>query len=177
MVDRSLNTTLFLPYSTWFAHAAGAGAFISGNMQNGVLLDADTNLVEGNFIGTDVTGTKAIPNLFEGVPLGKTSVAGPITQNVRLVYGLRTPSMKTTSARPRIRPSSSKREMLPQPLGPFSSVGVSRSVMTTCVRCPPRALSAGSYFRLARRMVSHLRALAAIVLAWSRPLMIRRALT
>ena len=63
---------------------AGARNLISGNMQNGVLLDADTdgNVVQGNFIGTDVAGTAAIPNHQEGVLLGKTSVAGPITNNL-----------------------------------------------------------------------------------------------
>jgi hypothetical protein len=63
---------------------AGARNIISGNLQNGVLLDADTsgNIVQGNYIGTDVTGTVAVPNQQEGVLLGKTSVAGPITNNL-----------------------------------------------------------------------------------------------
>jgi titin len=62
---------------------AAARNLISGNMQNGVLLDAntDSNVVEGNYIGTDITGTYAVPNHFEGVLIGKTSVAGPITNN------------------------------------------------------------------------------------------------
>jgi titin len=64
--------------------AAGARNLISGNTQNGVLLDANTdgNVVQGNFIGTDVSGTLALPNHQEGVLLGKTSVAGPITNNL-----------------------------------------------------------------------------------------------
>jgi titin len=63
---------------------AGARNIISGNLQNGVLLDANTsgNVVQGNYIGTDVTGTAAVPNQQEGVLLGKTSVAGPITDNL-----------------------------------------------------------------------------------------------
>jgi titin len=62
----------------------GAGNLISGNLQNGVLLDANTdgNVVQGNFIGTDLTGSYAIPNQLEGVLIGKTGVAGPITNNL-----------------------------------------------------------------------------------------------
>jgi hypothetical protein len=63
---------------------AAARNLISGNLQNGVLLDArtDSNVVQGNYIGTDVTGTQAVPNHQEGVLLGKTSVAGAITNNL-----------------------------------------------------------------------------------------------
>jgi len=62
----------------------GSRNIISGNMQNGVLLDAstDANVVQGNYIGTDVTGSLAIANNLEGVLIGKTSVAGPITHNL-----------------------------------------------------------------------------------------------
>ncbi len=40
----------------------GAGNIISGNMANGVDIQANGALVQGNFIGTDVTGTKALGN-------------------------------------------------------------------------------------------------------------------
>jgi len=62
----------------------GSRNIISGNMQNGVLLDAstDANVVQGNYIGTDITGSVAIANNLEGVLIGKTSVAGPITHNL-----------------------------------------------------------------------------------------------
>jgi titin len=64
--------------------APGARNIISGNLQNGVLLDAGTdgNVVQGNFLGTDITGTYAVPNHLQGVLLGKTSIAGPITNNL-----------------------------------------------------------------------------------------------
>jgi titin len=80
---RGVGISYGATHNTVGGTTAAARNVISGNMQNGVLLDADTdaNLVEANFIGTDVTGTQAIPNLFEGVLLGKTSVAGPITHN------------------------------------------------------------------------------------------------
>ena len=45
--------------------AAGAGNLISGNVVVGVYIDGSTttaNLVAGNFIGTDITGTLAIAN-------------------------------------------------------------------------------------------------------------------
>jgi CSLREA domain-containing protein len=47
--------------------AAGAGNVISGNPMSGITLqDSDDNLVQGNFIGTDATGTAAIPNMNQG---------------------------------------------------------------------------------------------------------------
>jgi titin len=55
--------------------AAGAGNVISGNYFAGVFVqNASANLVQANFIGTDATGKKAIPNdpfsnYFDGVDL------------------------------------------------------------------------------------------------------------
>ena len=44
--------------------ASGAGNVISGNGVSGVFIDEGSaqNALEGNFIGTDVTGTRALPN-------------------------------------------------------------------------------------------------------------------
>jgi len=43
---------------------------ISGNLQAGVVANASyDNLVQGNFIGTDITGTYGIPNQFSGVSI------------------------------------------------------------------------------------------------------------
>jgi CSLREA domain-containing protein len=60
---------------------------ISGNTVNGVLIDGDTsstanNVVEGNYIGTDVTGTVAVPNTNEGVAVFTNLAPGSNTNNV-----------------------------------------------------------------------------------------------
>jgi hypothetical protein len=52
---------------------AGARNLVSGNNGDGVLFDAGTaagTLVQGNYIGTDITGTKALGNVAAGVGFG-----------------------------------------------------------------------------------------------------------
>ena len=64
--------------------APGEGNLISGNAFTGVLILGDgtsNNTVQGNFIGTDVTGTIAIPNIGAGVVIG-TGILGTATNNV-----------------------------------------------------------------------------------------------
>ena len=51
---------------------AGARNIISGNFAQGVIigdLGTDSNMVQGNFIGTDLTGTAALANQFSGVAI------------------------------------------------------------------------------------------------------------
>ncbi len=57
--------------STIGGTASGAGNVISGNVEQGILIVTGANhvLVQGNFIGTDVTGTKALGNQ-DGVGIG-----------------------------------------------------------------------------------------------------------
>lgn len=55
---------------------AGACNLISGNQQNGVLIDGSGvtgNKIEGNFIGTDVTGQLALPNQENGIRIAGAS--------------------------------------------------------------------------------------------------------
>lgn len=70
---------------------AGAGNVISNNAPFGIIMDAadasDGNIVQGNFIGTDVTGKVAMPNFLSGIALGavnNTTIGGtsPNARNV-----------------------------------------------------------------------------------------------
>ena len=59
--------------------AAGAGNLVSGNNQGGVGIrgiDAVGDIVQGNRIGTDISGMKALGNAYSGVYVGDWGVAG-----------------------------------------------------------------------------------------------------
>jgi titin len=61
--------------------AAGAGNVLSGNLYFGLQIfgaGTDDNLAEGNFVGTDLTGTKAVPNQYAGVAVGD----GPMNNTI-----------------------------------------------------------------------------------------------
>jgi CSLREA domain-containing protein len=62
--------------------AAGAGNLISGN-SNGIELRSPSNLVQGNLIGTDVTGTLALGNASAGIAIGQ----GGINQDNNTIGG------------------------------------------------------------------------------------------
>ncbi len=49
---------------------SGARNVISGNLDRGITLDGSNNIVQGNFIGTDVTGLKPLGNARTGVEIG-----------------------------------------------------------------------------------------------------------
>ena len=76
----------------------GAGNLISGNSHYGVLFAnlASNNLIEGNYIGTDVTGTKALANTQDGVwiddvsnnTIGGTSAAARNVISGNTAYGV-----------------------------------------------------------------------------------------
>ena len=58
--------------------SAGARNVISGNGLGGVRLLSDSNMVRGNYIGTDISGKKALPNAEFGVWIGsnKNQIGG-----------------------------------------------------------------------------------------------------
>ena len=66
------GVNIYSPGNTVGGTTAGARNVISGNNNDGVFIQrpaATGNLVAGNFIGTDVTGTKALGNGFSGVQI------------------------------------------------------------------------------------------------------------
>ena len=66
---------------------AGAGNIISGNEQGGVAIrgiDAVGDVVQGNLIGTDATGTRALGNGYSGVYIGDWGDAGDAASNATI---------------------------------------------------------------------------------------------
>jgi titin len=64
---------------------------IAGNTQDGILItNATQNFVLGNFIGLDVTGTNALPNLFNGVSIkgaNSNTIGGTISGARNIISG------------------------------------------------------------------------------------------
>ena len=68
--------------------AAGAGNVISGNAADGILADgtASKELIQGNLIGVDASGTKALPNAGNGIEFsGSSSTIGGTAAGARNV--------------------------------------------------------------------------------------------
>ena len=72
----------------------GAGNVISGNFDNGIGLSLDgdegePNVISGNFIGTDHTGTMAVGNANAGVIVGSPGniIGGPSQQHRNIISG------------------------------------------------------------------------------------------
>ena len=64
------------PGNTIGGTSAGQGDLVSGNLFRGILIDgsaSSNNIVVGSFIGTDVTGTVALTNGYEGVTISGSS--------------------------------------------------------------------------------------------------------
>ncbi|MBN2556756.1 MAG: right-handed parallel beta-helix repeat-containing protein [Anaerolineales bacterium] len=62
----------------------GQGNVISGNVSNGIWINDDNNVIQGNHIGTDITGTVLIPNGWSGIE----SEANPV-----IIIGGATPNL------------------------------------------------------------------------------------
>jgi T5SS/PEP-CTERM-associated repeat protein len=68
--DRAVVINMSAFGNTIGGTAAGAGNLISGNLNRGITLDGSNNVVQGNFIGTDVTGLQPLGNARTGVEIG-----------------------------------------------------------------------------------------------------------
>ena len=75
--------------------AQGAGNLISGNLQGGISIagfngGGMNNLVQGNKIGTDFTGTLKLPNLVDGVAIinaADNTIGGPAQDAANVIAG------------------------------------------------------------------------------------------
>jgi hypothetical protein len=68
--DRALVVNMNASANTIGGTVPGAGNVISGNLDRGITLDGANNLIQGNFIGTDVTGAQPLGNARSGVEIG-----------------------------------------------------------------------------------------------------------
>jgi titin len=64
-----LTLSAFAFTNTIGGTTAGAGNLISGNTSNGVLISGTSNLVQGNRIGTDLSGSSAVGNGSNGLAI------------------------------------------------------------------------------------------------------------
>ena len=64
-------------YNTIGGTTVEARNIISGNWNSGVWLEGDSNYLQGNFIGTDITGTMALGNQWDGITIfGSNNLIG-----------------------------------------------------------------------------------------------------
>jgi parallel beta-helix repeat protein len=77
-IDDSTNNVIGVAVNPSTGVVTGTGNVISGNLQNGIDLErissgANANVVAGNFVGIDITGTKKVPNAFNGILINTSS--------------------------------------------------------------------------------------------------------
>ncbi|MDG2051608.1 MAG: hypothetical protein P8M78_15745 [Myxococcota bacterium] len=68
----------------------GSGNLISGNSGSGILIGSGTTTVQGNFIGTNVSGAAAIPNGEHGILVtnpGDNQIGGALSSDGNLISG------------------------------------------------------------------------------------------
>ncbi|MET0622696.1 MAG: CSLREA domain-containing protein [Pyrinomonadaceae bacterium] len=71
---------------------AGAGNLISGNGADGIFLGSPGHTIQGNLIGTDVSGTLALPNLSDGIETSRadrTLIGGTTPEARNVISGNR----------------------------------------------------------------------------------------
>jgi len=68
---------------------AGAKNVVSGNNGNGIVVNGQNAQVAANYIGTDITGTLARPNGFDGVSVGASNVliGGDVVDAINVISG------------------------------------------------------------------------------------------
>jgi hypothetical protein len=86
----SINSGVVVSENVVGGTTAGAGNVISGNNADGIELSSFSgtgmNTVQGNFIGTNASGTSAIPNDFSGIQItGRTNLIGGTVAGARNV--------------------------------------------------------------------------------------------
>jgi hypothetical protein len=91
-VPNGSGIRVFSPNTVIGGTSEGDGNVISGNALGGVGLFSPGNRVEGNLIGTDWTGTQAVPNLQFGISIsGETSssnvIGGPLRSQRNVIAG------------------------------------------------------------------------------------------
>jgi hypothetical protein len=76
----------------------GARNVISGNLANGLRIASSANLVEGNFIGTNVGGTGPLPNSDDGIEvLGGDNTIGATAGAVQVISGNETAGVEIST--------------------------------------------------------------------------------
>lgn len=93
-------TIISAPYNFIGGMTPGAGNIISSNSGNGIELrnaGASNNVVQGNLVGTDATGTRRLGNRYNGISLG-VSVSGQPGPSLNLIGGNTPPARNVFSA-------------------------------------------------------------------------------
>ncbi len=67
---------------------AGEANLVSGNLSEGIILRGANHAVQGNLIGTDLTGTAAIPNGAAGIILSGSTISGWPLENNQIMGNL-----------------------------------------------------------------------------------------
>jgi len=84
------GVALLAPNNTVGGTGAGMGNIISGNSREGIYISASSNQVQGNFIGTNFTGSASIANGLQGVRIQDTTsniIGGAVVGARNLISG------------------------------------------------------------------------------------------